>query len=168
MDVAGNDANDAAARAFPTDGSATNRAGDAEERNVGRPSHTSGGSSGTASTSSNDASGGVASAAFVTGLATLVDREGVAAMRETQLQTLSSLQDSNAMLGSFNDLCDAQLPATARDLARSAAVVRAIREDLAYIHTHSMRLKARIKAAYPDAFEGLQEYHVPEDLPPPA
>jgi hypothetical protein len=41
--------------------------------------------------------------------------------------------------------------------------MRGIKSDLDYIHTHSRALKLRIKAAYPEAFEGLEEYQVPDD-----
>lgn len=78
-----------------------------------------------------------AAAVLVDALSSLVNEEDVGRMRETQLRILGNLQDSNAVLGSFNDFCDAHLPNVADDLARSAKLVRAIKVDLAYIHKHS-------------------------------
>ena len=78
-----------------------------------------------------------ASEIFAAGLATLVDDDEVSGMRALQLRTLSNLQDANAVLGSFNAFCDARLPHVAEDLARSAKLVGAIKNDLAYIHSHS-------------------------------
>lgn len=78
-----------------------------------------------------------ATAVLVDALSSLVNQEDVGRMRETQLRILANLQDSNAVLGSFNDFCDAHLPNVADDLALSAKLVRAIKTDLAYIHKHS-------------------------------
>ena len=110
-----------------------------------------------------DDPGTTAAAVMTDALSTMVDPSDVARMRETQLRTLSNLQDSNAVLGSFNDFCDAHLSNVAQDLGRSARLVRAIKADLTYIHRHSRALRARIKAQYPEAFAGVPEYRVPDE-----
>ena len=111
----------------------------------------------------DDSAPATATAVLVNALSSIVDQDDVARMRETQLRTLSNLQDSNAVLGSFNDFCDSHLPNVAHDLGRSARIVRAIKADLTYIHKHSRALRARMKALYPEAFEGVPEYQVPDE-----
>ena len=111
----------------------------------------------------DDSAPTTATAVLVNALSSIVDQDDVARMRETQLRTLSNLQDSNAVLGSFNDFCDSHLPNVAHDLGRSARMVRAIKADLTYIHKHSRALRARMKALYPEAFEGVPEYQVPDE-----
>ena len=50
---------------------------------------------------------------------------------------LSNLQDSNSVLGSFNDLCVQKHPSISSDLAKSAKLVKSIKNDLQFIHKHS-------------------------------
>ena len=97
-----------------------------------------------------------ASAALTAPLAAFVDdRYGHAAStRASQFASAASLSAAYAALAAANAKSRRQLARTGPALLRAAALLRELRADLEYIHTHSRALEAYVNERCPEAALG--------------
>ncbi|KAJ8750529.1 hypothetical protein K2173_015682 [Erythroxylum novogranatense] len=72
---------------------------------------------------------------------------------------LGRLQDSNAVLSHFNEYSENCFGEVSPDFSRNTRLLKSMKSDLDYIFQKLRNMKAKILAAYPDAFpdEGTQE-----------
>ena len=97
-----------------------------------------------------------ASVALTAPLAAFVDdRDGhTAATRASQFASAASLSAASAALAAANAKSRRQLARTGPALLRAAALLRELRADLEYIHTHSRALETYVSERCPEAALG--------------
>ncbi|XP_073278406.1 kxDL motif-containing protein LO9-177-like [Primulina huaijiensis] len=83
---------------------------------------------------------------------TLIDSRDLDSLKQSQLLILGRLQDSNAVLSHFNEYSENCFTEVSADFSRNTRLLRSMKSDLDYIFQKLRSLKAKLLAAYPDAF----------------
>ncbi|XP_073039003.1 kxDL motif-containing protein LO9-177 [Primulina eburnea] len=83
---------------------------------------------------------------------TLIDSRDLDSLKQSQHLILGRLQDSNAVLSHFNEYSENCFTEVSADFSRNTRLLRSMKSDLDYIFQKLRSLKAKLLAAYPDAF----------------
>ncbi|XP_074582266.1 kxDL motif-containing protein LO9-177-like [Curcuma longa] len=83
---------------------------------------------------------------------TLINAEEVESIKKLQHSILGRLQNSNAVLSHFNEFSEQSYTEVSGDLTRNVRRLKSMKSDLDHIFMKLRKIKAKLKAAHPDAF----------------
>ncbi|XP_074282439.1 kxDL motif-containing protein LO9-177-like [Silene latifolia] len=82
----------------------------------------------------------------------LVNKEAIEKLKQTQHLILGRLQDSNAVLSHFNEHSEDCFTDVIADFTKNTRILKTMKTDLDHIFLKLRSMKAKVAATYPDAF----------------
>ncbi|KAK1278387.1 hypothetical protein QJS04_geneDACA023738 [Acorus gramineus] len=97
---------------------------------------------------------------------TLIDASQIDSIKHHQLLVLGRIQDSNAVLGHFNEYSERCFGEVSSEAARNARLLRSVKADLDHVFVKLRNIKRKIAETYPDAFPEGSAVDVIDDRRP--